>query len=136
MKAKEFKKYQNYALYIEVRDLDYEFSPDGIKWENHVGRPYTEKELEVLWEKEVISFDMRDSNISWGDGRGPKVLELYVSNLTEEERRERKRQKAIEDKMNELSLLTGRDVILGEIKAKSIDDGEPVTFTVGTITGE
>lgn len=136
MKAKEFKKYQNYALYIEVRDLDYEFSPDGIKWENHVGRPYTKEELEVLWEKEVISFDMRDSNISCGDGHGPKVLELYVSNLTEEERRERKRQKAIEDKMNELSLLTGRDVILGEIKAKSIDDSEPVTFTIGKITGE
>lgn len=116
MKAKEFKKYLNYALGVEFIDLDGEFKNNG--YYKYVDPTYmrstTEEERETLWEKEVIAFDIKASNISWGNGSGPKVLVLSVSNLTEEERRERQKQRDIEEKMIELARLTGKEVILGE----------------------
>lgn len=117
MKAKEFKKYLNYALYVELVDLDGDFRDSGNfkRVDNRAWVQTTDEEREILWEKEVISFDMKASNISWGNGSGPKVLVLSVSSLTEEERRERQRQRDIEEKMTELVRLTGRDVILGNL---------------------
>lgn len=135
MKAKEFKKYLNYALGVEFIDLDGEFKNNGYyKYVDATHtRSTTEEERETLWEKEVIGFDMKMSNISWGNGSGPKVLVLSVSNLTEEERRERQRQRDIEEKMTELARLTGREIILGDSreninKPESITAGQSVTI--------
>lgn len=132
MKAKEFKKYLNYALGVEFIDLDGEFKNNGYyKYVDPThARSATEEERETLWEKEVIAFDIKASHISWGNGSGPKVLVLSVSNLTEEERRERQRQRDIEEKMTELVRLTGRDVILGDLH-KEPDEKSIATFAIG-----
>lgn len=128
MKAKEFKKYLNYALYVELVDLDGDFRDSGNfkRMDDGMWLQATDEEKESLWEKEVVGFDMKMSNISWGNGSGPKVLVLSVSNLTEEERRERKRQRDIEEKMTELARLTGREVILGD-SCESISKPESIT---------
>lgn len=132
MKAKEFKKYLNCALYVELVDLDGDFRDNGNfkRVDNCAWLQTTDEEREILWEKEVISFDMKASNISWGNGSGPKVLVLSVSGLTEEERRERQKQRDIEEKMTELVRLTGRDVILGDLH-KEPDEKSIATFAIG-----
>lgn len=137
MKAKEFQKYQNYALSIRITDLDHEIEFVGdnlsMKWVDagggsKISEPLTDEDRELLWNKEVISFDMCQSNISWGDGRGPKILSLSVSRFTEEERRQIDKELAIKKAKEELERLSGKTVEFGKEIEKDTLNGNGLVF--------
>lgn len=124
MKVRELIEYRN----VDIVDIDDEFYNRGKNIWRQVSPSCkssddcTEEEYERFLEKRVVDFKVKQSNtipaIYISDPIEARQLGYYVcatvSKYTEEELEERRKQKEIDNKIAELTRLTGREVVLGE----------------------
>lgn len=124
MKVRDLIEYRN----VDIVDIDDEFYNRGKNIWRRVSPSCTssddctEEEYERFLEKRVVDFKVKQSNIMpsiyISDPIEARQLGYYVcatvSKYTDEELEEHRRQNEIDNKIAELTRLTGREVILGE----------------------